>query len=264
MTAMPDPQRDARLAGKVALITGGSRGMGAAESRLFVEHGAKVTIADVRDAEGESLAAELGPAASYVHLDVSDENAWAAGVDSALRTFGGLDILVNNAGIASVAPIVDMTTKEYLRVIGVNQVGVFLGMRAAIPVMTKTGRASIINVSSIEGIGANPGAVAYSASKFAVRGMTKVAAIELAPLGIRVNSIHPGGVYTPMLTGVGRNEIDAMVESIPMRRLGNPEEIAALALFLASDESSYCTGSEFVADGGALTGTGIHFGPSAG
>jgi 3alpha(or 20beta)-hydroxysteroid dehydrogenase len=251
----------ARLAGKVALITGASRGMGAADARLFVEHGAKVTIADVLDAEGERLAEELGPAAHFVHLDVTDEDAWAACVDDTVRTFGALDILVNNAGIVSIAPIVEMTTQEYLRVVGVNQLGVFLGMRAAIPAMTKAGRASIVNISSIEGIAGSPGMVAYTASKFAVRGMTKVAAIELAPLGIRANSIHPGGVDTPLLTQGGGAELIAMVEQyIPMRRVATPEEIAALALFLASDESSYCTGTEFVADGGLGAGTGIHFG----
>jgi 3alpha(or 20beta)-hydroxysteroid dehydrogenase len=264
----------ARLAGKVALITGASRGMGAADARLFVEHGAKVTIADVLDAEGERLAEELGPAAHFVHLDVTDEDAWAACVDDTVRTFGALDILVNNAGIVSIAPIVEMTTQEYLRVVGVNQLGVFLGMRAAIPAMTKAGRASIVNISSIEGIAGSPGMVAYTASKFAVRGMTKVAAIELAPLGIRANSIHPGGVDTPLADTIHPGGLDApllaqgggaaliaMVEQyIPMRRVAAPEEIAALALFLASDESSYCTGTEFVADGGLGAGTGIHFG----
>ena len=250
----------ARLAGKVALITGGSRGMGAAEARLFVEHGAKVTIADVLDAEGEVLAKELGPAARYVHLDVTDEDAWVAGVDDAVRTFGALDVLVNNAGVVSLAPIVNTTTEEYLRIVGVNQLGVFLGMRAAIPAMTRAGRASIVNISSIEGIGGTPYAIAYSASKFAVRGMTKVAAIELAPLGIRVNSIHPGGVLTPMVKDIGGQEMAAKLT--PMQRLATPEEIAPLALFLASDESSYCTGSEFVADGGITAGilfaAGIH------
>jgi 3alpha(or 20beta)-hydroxysteroid dehydrogenase len=158
----------ARLGGKVALVTGGSRGMGAAEARLFVEHGAKVMIADVLDAEGEVLAKELGPAARCVHLDVTDEDAWAAGVNDAVHAFGGLDVLVNNAGIVSLAPIGATTTQEYLRI-----VGVFLGMRAAIPVMTTAGRASIVNISSIEGIGGSSYAIAYSASKFAVRGMTK-------------------------------------------------------------------------------------------
>jgi 3alpha(or 20beta)-hydroxysteroid dehydrogenase len=253
----------ARLAGKVALITGGSRGMGAAEARLFVEHGAQVAIADVLDAEGEVLAKELGPSARYIHLDVTDEQSWAACVDDVVQSFGALDVLVNNAGVASLAPIVDTTTDEYLRVVGVNQLGVFLGIRTAIPAMTTAGRASIVNISSIEGIGGTPATIAYSASKFAVRGMTKVAAIELAPLGIRVNSIHPGGVRTPMLDPIGGVQVVARVEPlIPMQRLATPEEIAPLALFLASDESSYCTGSEFVADGGitasVLFGAGEH------
>jgi 3alpha(or 20beta)-hydroxysteroid dehydrogenase len=241
----------ARLADKVALITGGSRGMGAAEARLFVEHGAQVAIADVLDAEGEVLAKELGPSAHYIHLDVTDEQSWAACVDDVVQSFGALDVLVNNAGIASLAPIVDTTTEEYLRVVGVNQLGVFLGIRTAIPVMTTAGRASIVNISSIEGIGGSPATIAYSASKFAVRGMTKVAAVELAPLGIRVNSIHPGGVRTPMLDPIGGVDLVGRVEPlIPMKRLATPDEIAFLALFLASDESSYCTGSEFIADGG--------------
>ncbi|MCW2624884.1 glucose 1-dehydrogenase [Mycobacterium sp.] len=253
----------ARLADKVALITGGSRGMGAAEARLFVEHGAQVAIADVLDAEGEVLAKELGPSARYIHLDVTDEQSWAACVDDVVQSFGALDVLVNNAGIASLAPIVDTTTGEYLRVVGVNQLGVFLGIRTAIPAMTTAARASIVNISSIEGIAGSPATIAYSASKFAVRGMTKVAAIELAPLGIRVNSIHPGGVRTPMLDPIGGVNLAARVEPlIPMKRLAAPEEIALLALFLASDESSYCTGSEFVADGGitasVLFGAGVH------
>lgn len=253
----------ARLADKVALITGGSRGMGAAEARLFVEHGAQVAIADVLDAEGEVLAKELGPSARYIHLDVTDEQSWAECVDDVVQSFGALDVLVNNAGIASLAPIVDTTTEEYLRVVGVNQLGVFLGIRTAIPAMTTAARASIVNISSIEGIAGSPATIAYSASKFAVRGMTKVAAIELAPLGIRVNSIHPGGVRTPMLDPIGGVNLAARVEPlIPMKRLAAPEEIALLALFLASDESSYCTGSEFVADGGitasVLFGAGVH------
>ena len=160
--------------------------------------------------EGEVLAKELGSAARYLHLDVTDEDAWAAGVDEAVRTFGGLDVLSTMRGRVA-RPDRSMTTEEYLRIIGVNQLGVFLGMRTAIPAMTRAGRASIVNISSIEGIGGSPGAIAYSASKFAVRGMTKVAAIELAPLGIRVNSIHPGGVDTPMLNDIGGQELIAML-----------------------------------------------------
>ncbi|ORA11955.1 glucose 1-dehydrogenase [Mycobacterium arosiense] len=240
-----------RLDGKVALITGGARGMGAAEARLFVEHDAKVVLADVLDAEGEVLAKELGSAARYVHLDVTAESSWARGVQEAVSAFGGLDVLVNNAGLAYLAPIVDTTPEEYMRIVSVNQIGVFLGMRAGIPAMTRSRRASIINISSVEGLAGSPGAVAYTASKFAVRGMTKVAALELATLGIRVNSIHPGGVLTPMVEQIGGTPMVKTVEPlIPMHRLAEPEEIARLALFLASDESSYCTGAEFVADGG--------------
>jgi 3alpha(or 20beta)-hydroxysteroid dehydrogenase len=229
--------------------------MGAAESRLFVAEGARVVVADVLTADGEILAKELGDRARFVNLDVTDESAWSRCVDEVTGTFGILDVLVNNAGIAFLAPIVRTTTEQYLRVVGVNQLGVFLGMRTAIPVMSSSGRGSIINISSIEGIGGTPMAIAYSASKFAVRGMTKVAALELAPLGIRVNSIHPGGVQTAMLDSIGGMDLAAMVEpSIPMKRLATPEEIALLALFLASDESSYCTGSEFIADGGVTAG----------
>jgi 3alpha(or 20beta)-hydroxysteroid dehydrogenase len=194
---------------------------------------------------------------------VTDEQSWARCVDDIVQSFGALDVLVNNAGIASLAPIVHTTTEDYLRVVGVNQLGVFLGIRTAIPAMTTAGRASIVNISSIEGIGGSPATIAYSASKFAVRGMTKVAAIELAPVGIRVNSIHPGGVRTPMLDPIGGVDLAARVEPlIPMKRLATPDEIAFLALFLASDESSYCTGSEFIADGGitasVLFGAGNH------
>jgi 3alpha(or 20beta)-hydroxysteroid dehydrogenase len=229
--------------------------MGAAESRLFVAEGARVVVADVLTADGEILAKELGDRARFVNLDVTDESAWSRCIDEVTGTFGILDVLVNNAGIAFLAPIVRTTTEQYLRVVGVNQLGVFLGMRTAIPVMSSSGRGSIINISSIEGIGGTPMAIAYSASKFAVRGMTKVAALELAPLGIRVNSIHPGGVQTAMLDSIGGMDLAAIVEpSIPMKRLATPEEIALLALFLASDESSYCTGSEFIADGGVTAG----------
>jgi 3alpha(or 20beta)-hydroxysteroid dehydrogenase len=244
-----------RLEGKVALITGAARGMGAAEARLFVAEGSRVVIADVLVNEGKALARELGAAACFVELDVTDETAWEQTVDQATATFGGLDVLVNNAGVASLSPLVATTVEDYMRVVGVNQLGVFLGMRAVTPAMNRAGRGSIVNISSIDGLAGTPMAVAYVASKFAVRGMTKVAALELAGANIRVNSIHPGGVRTAMIDLVPGLDLGALVEpSIPMKRLGRPEEIAQLALFLASDESSYCTGSEFVADGGVTAG----------
>jgi 3alpha(or 20beta)-hydroxysteroid dehydrogenase len=243
-----------RLAGKVALITGGARGQGEATARRFVEEGARVAIADIRDGEGKELAAELGEAAIYLRLDVTSEEDWTAGVAETLAAFGQLNILVNNAGIVYVASIVDTTLADYERVIRVNQFGTFLGMRSVIPALTEAGGGSIINVSSVEGLGGMPYLLAYTASKFAIRGMTKAAAMELGGIGIRVNSIHPGVIDTQMVRdAAGGVEVDMsrVGKRVALRRCGQPAEIANLQLFLASDESSYSTGAEFVADGGA-------------
>jgi 3alpha(or 20beta)-hydroxysteroid dehydrogenase len=246
------------LDGKVALVSGAARGQGAAEARLFRAAGASVVMGDVLDGEGEKLAAELGEATRYVHLDVSSEADWAAAVDTAVDAFGHLDCLVNNAGILRFVPIAQTSLEEYMEVIRVNQVGVLLGMRAAVGPMEKAGGGSIVNISSVNGMAGLAGTVAYTASKFAVRGMTKVAAIELGPLGIRVNSIHPGGVDTPMVSpealGVPSGATSQAYRSLPLGRIGRPEEIAEVALFLASDRSSYCTGAEFLVDGGMLAG----------
>lgn len=246
----------ARLDGKVALISGGARGMGAAEARRFVEAGATVAIGDVNLEEGTLVAKELGDQAIFLELDVTREASWAAAVDATVEQFGRLDVLVNNAGILLGAPIVETTLDDYLAVITVNQVGVFLGMRAVIPALTTAGGGSIINVSSIYGLTAYPGVVAYASSKFAVRGMTKVAAVELAPFGIRVNSIHPGFIDTPMLhdAGVPEDVLAQVISKVPQQRLGSADEVAGLALFLASDDSTYSTGAEFVADGGITCG----------
>lgn len=248
-----------KLEGRVALVTGGARGQGAAEARLFAEEGARVLIADVLDDEGERLAEEIGAAATYHHLDVGDEQEWAAAVDRCEAELGGLHVLVNNAGIVRFNPLASCSLAEYMEVVRVNQVGVFLGIRAAVPAMTKAGRGSIINVSSIEGLSGMAGLGAYGATKFAVRGMTKVAALELGPVGIRVNSIHPGAIDTPMLRGAfGEGELPpAMFTHVPLKRAGLSEEVARLALFLSCDDSSYCTGSEFVIDGGWLAGHGM-------
>ena len=249
-----------RLDGKVALITGGSRGMGEAEARLFAKEGAQVSICDVRDEEGRHVAGGIGDAAFYQRLDVTQESEWEAAVAATTERFGRLDVLVNNAGIAEAAPIAEMSLESYRRVIDVNQVGVFLGMRAVVPAMTKAGGGSILNISSIDGLIGMNGLASYVASKWAVRGMTKVAAMELGPLGIRVNSIHPGFIRTDLGTeGFNPSDIHALLDShteklAPLARTGRPEEIAKLALFLASDESSYSTGSEFVADGGMVAG----------
>jgi 3alpha(or 20beta)-hydroxysteroid dehydrogenase len=242
-----------RLEGKSALVTGAARGQGAATARRFVAEGARVVIADVRDEEGKALADELGSeyggAARYLRLDVTREDDWAA----ALPVGETLDVLVNNAGVLHFGLLADTSLADYQRVIGVNQVGTFLGMRAAVPAMREAG-GSIVNVSSVEGLAAAPLLTAYTASKFAIRGMTKVAAVELGQYGIRVNSVHPGMIDTDMIKdAVGGIELDLsrITRRVPLRRTGRPQEIADLVVFLASDESSYCTGAEFVADGGA-------------
>ena len=245
-----------RLDGRVALITGGARGIGRATAELFVSEGAQVVIADVRADDGEAAAKELGGATRFVELDVADEAAWDRAIGEIDAEEGRLDVLINNAGIVAFSPLAAMTTEEFMRVVSVNQLGVFLGMRSVAPLMTRVNRGSIVNISSIDGLAGSPLAGAYVATKFAVRGMTKVAALELAAVGIRVNSIHPGVIPTPIVDDVapGFDFAGLFQSSIPMQRLGRPEEIAALALFLASDESSYCTGSEFVADGGVTAG----------
>jgi len=248
------------LDGKVALISGGARGMGAAEARCFAAEGAAVVIGDVRADEGAALAAAIGDAARFVPLDVTDEASWAGAVEAAVDAFGSLTVLVNNAGIAEGASLADTTLDSYRRVIEVNQIGVFLGMKAAIDPMTGAGGGSIVNISSIDGLVGMNNVVSYVASKWAVRGMTKTAAMELAPRGIRVNSIHPGFILTELGTdNLGVEPVHRMLETYsarmaPMKRAGRPEEIAALACFLASDTSSYSTGSEFVADGGLIAG----------
>lgn len=240
-----------RLDGKVALITGAARGQGAATARRFVAEGASVVITDVLDDEGKALADELG--AQFRHLDVSQEDEWAA----AVAAFDPITVLVNNAGILHFSLLADTTLADYERVIRVNQIGTFLGMRAVVPGMIAAGGGSIINTSSIEGLAAAPMLVAYTGSKFAIRGMTKAAALELGDKGIRVNSVHPGLIDTQMLpTALGGIQVDLtrLAKRVALRRAGQAEEIASLITFLASDESSYCTGSEFVADGGATAG----------
>jgi 3alpha(or 20beta)-hydroxysteroid dehydrogenase len=240
-----------RLDGKVAIVTGGARGQGGAEAALFRTEGAEVVITDVLREEGELHAKDIG--ATFVAHDVRSEEEWAEVVRQTVERHGRIDVLVNNAGIFQRAKLLDTDLETYRRIIDVNQVGVFLGMRAVAPTMIDHGGGSIVNISSIAGLRAAAGALAYGASKFAVTGMTKSAALELARHQIRVNSIHPGMIDTDMMTAVtgGSAERHAKVaRSVPMRRAADPAEVAALALFLASDDSSYCTGSEFVVDGG--------------
>ncbi len=244
-----------RLDGKVALISGGARGQGEAEARRFVAEGARVVVGDVLEAECRAVADSLGDAARAVRLDVTQEADWAQAVQTALEAFGRLDALVNNAGIVKTGFLEHTSLADYRAVIDVNQVGVFLGMRAVVAAMRDSGGGSIINISSNAGMEGVQGVIGYVASKWAIRGMTKTAALELGRYGIRVNSVHPGGVATPMIASDDFDAIDqdAVFAAQPIPRVGQPE-IASLVLFLASDESSYSTGSEFVADGGGLAG----------
>jgi 3alpha(or 20beta)-hydroxysteroid dehydrogenase len=242
-----------RLAGKVALITGAARGQGEAEARRFVAEGAQVLLTDVLDAEGEAVAAELGDAAAYRHLDVTSEEDWEGAVALAEERFGPLSILVNNAGVLDFSPIQRQDLERFRRVIDINLVGTMLGIKVAAGSMQRAGGGSIINISSNAGIVGLPQASAYVASKWAVRGLSKSAAIDLGPLGIRVNSVHPGGIDTPMVS-FGSTEESLWAKKLPAGRMGRPEEVANVVTFLASDEASYVTGAEWSVDGGATSG----------
>ena len=247
-----------RLEGKVALVSGGSRGMGAATVRLLHSEGASVVAGDILDDDGKALADELGDRVRYVHLDVTSEDEWQAAVEQTEREFGKLDVLVNNAGILKFNTVADTPLEEFRQVLDVNLVGVFLGMKAGIPAMKRAGGGSIVNLSSTEGLGATVFCGAYTASKFGVRGLTKVGALEYGPDGIRCNSVHPGGIDTPMTRAVmdedGRKYV---AKKVPLKRMGSAEDVANVIAFLASDESSYCNGGEFVVDGGVTSSAGF-------
>lgn len=249
------------LEGRTVLITGAARGMGRAAARRFVEEGARVVCADILDDEAKQVADELGDRAIHVHLDVSDEADWAAAVEATTREFGSLEVLVNNAGILSFSAIADMPREDYETLVQVNQVGVFLGMKHASPAIIASGdHGSIVNVSSVEGLGGGAYLVGYTATKFAVRGMTKAAAWELGPRGVRVNSIHPGAILTPMVSsqpGFGPEAEKFVAGRTALKRFGQPEEVAALMAFLASDDASYVTGAEISVDGGVAASSGF-------
>lgn len=242
------------LTRKVALITGAARGQGEAEARLFVERGARVVIADVMDDDAAKLVADLGSDRSLaVHLDVSDPAAWSAALAAAKSAFGKVDVLVNNAGIYFQAPIAETPLERYRKLIDVNQIGVFLGMQTLAPHMAEIGGGSIVNIVSVSSFAPLDLTAAYASTKSALLAMSKAAVGELGPLGIRVNMIHPGGVATEM--GAPGGVVPQEYDKAPLRRIGQPREIATVAAFLASDDSSYCSGAEILVDGGWTVGT---------
>ena len=238
-----------KLAGKVAIVTGGSRGLGAAYVRAMHEAGARVVITDVLEPEGRALAAELGDGTLFVRHDVSQAKGWAEVLGATEGRFGPVSVLVNNAGICILEPLATHSEADYRRVLDVNQVGVFLGMQAVIPSMLRAGGGSIINVSSAAGLTCFPAIIGYVASKWAVRGMSKAAAVELGPKGIRVNSVHPGFIETPM------NSMPADSPAVlcqPLPRMGKPEEIAEMVVWLCSDRASFVSGAAYNVDGGYM------------
>ncbi|MFM8591525.1 MAG: glucose 1-dehydrogenase [Sphingomonadales bacterium] len=240
-----------RLSNQTALVTGGARGIGAAIAKLFIQEGASVIITDILKAEGELTATALGKRCMFIHHDVTLASAWKQVVSIGEASMGPLSILVNNAGVVFNKKILQASQEEFERILRINTTGPFLGIEAVLPSMLQQRSGSIINISSIAGLVGFTNCIAYVASKYALRGMTKTAALELAKEGIRVNSIHPGVIRTPMVINDAMTDlIDQITADIPMGRIGEPVEIAQLVLYLASNESSYCTGAEFTADGG--------------
>ncbi|MFD5466755.1 glucose 1-dehydrogenase [Kitasatospora sp. NPDC127059] len=239
-----------RLDGRTAIVTGAARGIGAAVARQFVEQGASVTVADVLREEGEALARALGARARFVRLDVTRTDHWSAAVTETEDTFGPVSVLVNNAGILDLGSIEEQSPESFRRVLDVNLYGQWLGIHTVVPSLRRAGGGVVVNISSTAGLMGYANLGAYVASKWGVRGLTKTAALELAADGVRVCSVHPGPISTPMTAGMD----DSLVAGQPLARFGRPEEVAAMTLFLAAD-ATYSTGSEFVIDGGATTGS---------
>jgi len=245
-----------RLKGKVALVSGGARGQGAAEARLFVNEGARVVVGDVLDDQARKLTEEINAsagsrAATSVHLDVTRAADWRGAMELCEREFGGLDILINNAGIFNMSTLEDTSEELWDSIVNINQKGVWLGMKIAVPAMRRRGAGAIVNISSVAGLTGSTGSTAYHGTKGAVRLLTKAAAVQYAGEGIRVNSVHPGIIGTQMIDIIPKDQREAIVKTVvPMKREGSAEEVAKVVLFLVSDDASYVTGAEFVVDGG--------------
>ncbi|MGX7107987.1 SDR family NAD(P)-dependent oxidoreductase [Facklamia miroungae] len=238
-----------RLKDKVIIITGGAQGMGKVHAEVALTEGAMVVITDINEEKGNEVAKELGQNILFIKQDVTKEEDWKKVIDATMDKWGKIDALVNNAGITYNMKIEDISLDDYMKIVNINQVSVFLGIKAVTPIMKEQKQGSIINISSMNGL--IGGAIGYTDTKFAIRGMTKAAARELSPYNITVNSVHPGVVHTPMLEQPGVKEaVDKFKETIPMRRVAQPEEVSNMIVFLASDEARYSTGSEFVIDGG--------------
>ena len=239
-----------RFVDRVVLVTGAARGMGASHARAFMDEGALVVATDVLDDLGRAMAAVCGPSVRYRHLDVNAPDDWRTVVDETEREFGRIDVLVNNAGISLPGGLFDQTVADFRRTMDVNVTGAFLGMQAVVPGMRERGRGAVINVSSMVAMIGLGGNIAYGTSKWAIRGLTKMAAMDVARTGVRINSVHPGAVRTPMAAGLPARAVARQ----PIDRIAEPGEISRLVLFLASDEASFCTGAEYVVDGGHICG----------
>ena len=246
-----------RLTGKTAIITGAARGMGEATARLFAKEGAKVVLTDVLTEEGQGAANDIGDNVAFMPLDVSSDDNWAEVVGKTQEIFGSIDILVNNAGLVHFTPVEMVTPDDFQKILGVNTLGPILGTKHVVPFMKKQKSGSIVNISSVDGLRGANGLSLYTASKWALRGVTKCHAYELGTSGIRVNSIHPGGVNTQMGNAAGRpvEEVNQVFRRTPLQRIGEPDEVAHASLFLASDEASFITGAELAVDGGWTAGT---------
>lgn len=254
-----------RLEGRVAIVTGAARGQGEATARLFASEGARVVLCDLDDAEGQAAATSIGGEARFEHLDITDEANWQSVVDSASKRWGGVDVLVNNAGINIPASVAGMEKAQFMKVLEINLVGAWLGMKSVAPVMFARGKGSIVNIVSSSGLWAMNGLSAYGSSKWALRGLSRNAALEYGPRGVRVNAVFPGGINTRMgnVTEEPVTELNKYYVGQPIKRIGEPEEVARVSLFLASDESSYMCGSELSVDGGQTLGVFTPFLPTS-